>query len=126
MLLLKHINMSEDNRFDRLSINIRAKTKWNKKDKDSRLKASHKYHFLFSSRNWKENDWSGDFDSLNDKQKNLIIKGELIRTYDSLPNIDKTKIKSKLQLNKFSSKWYRLTSKDKKKLLNYILSVSDG
>lgn len=118
--------MAEDNRFDRLSINIRAKTKWNKKDKDSRLKASHKYHFLFSSRKWKENDWSGDFDSLNDKQKNLIIKGELIRTYDSLPNIDKTKIKSKLQLNKFSSKWYRLTSKDKKKLLNYILSVSDG
>lgn len=62
------------------------------------------------------------FDHLNKFQRNILIKGELIRTYDALPNTEKTKIMRKLELSKFASKWYKLEPEDKKKLLNYVIN----
>ena len=113
--------MKKINSLDKTSISIRAKDKWNSKSEDSRLRASNKYKFLFEKFKKPAHDWSDTFDHLNKFQRNILIKGELIRTYDSLPNTEKTKIMRELELSKFSSKWYRLEPEDKKKLLNYVI-----
>lgn len=113
--------MQKINSLDKTSISIRAKDKWNSKSEDSRLRASNKYTFLFEKFKKPVHDWRDTFDHLNKFQRNILIKGELIRTYDSLPNTEKTKIMKELDLSKFSSKWYRLEPEDKKKLLNYVI-----
>ncbi len=113
--------MKKINSLDKTSISIRAKDKWNSKSEDSRLRASNKYKFLFEKFKKPIHDWRDTFDHLNKFQRNILIKGELIRTYDSLPNTEKTKIMRELELSKFSSKWYRLEPEDKKKLLNYVI-----
>jgi hypothetical protein len=106
---------------DRNDIVQKAKLFWNSKDKNARIRIGSKYQHIVSRFGIKIDDWISGFDSLTKVQQNLIIKGELIRFYDSLPNIDKTTIMFDFNLSTFSSKWYKLPGKDKKILLNYIL-----
>lgn len=104
---------------DKTEILARAKLKWNDKKSSEKVNAGIKYkHFLSK---FKLNDWNNDFEHLSKCQQNVIIKGELIRTYDSLSNLTKTDIMREFDLSLFSSKWYKLPGKDKKILLNYIL-----
>lgn len=114
--------MSDFNSFNKYFIKLRAETKWNKKSTEERLKHSSKYKFLNSNLVKHLADWSNKFEDLSKIQQNILIKGELIRTYDALPNTEKTIIMRRLCLSSFSSKWYRLKSVDKKKLLNYVLN----
>lgn len=107
---------------DKLSIIDGAKAKWNSKNVESRNKTALKYWHFFKKFNLKTNDWINDFEHLSKCQQNVIIKGELIRTYDSLSNSLKTTIMREFGLTKFSSKWYKLSGADKKALLNYVLT----
>lgn len=107
--------------FDPSSIKERARQKWNNKSEGKRLSDGKKYQFIFLKQKRPYHDWASSFDDLTKFQQNLIIKGELIRTYDALPNFIKTRIKKKTNLNTFSSKWYKLPSDDKKKLLDFVL-----
>jgi hypothetical protein len=107
--------------FDKSSITIRARSNWDCKTKESKIKSSNKYKFLFEKFKKPIHDWTDCFDNLTTFQRNILIKGELIRTYDSLPNLVKTNIMKKYKLSKFSSKWYKLESEDKKKLLKSIV-----
>lgn len=107
--------------FNKNSIKHRAKECWDYKSKASRLKRGNKYKHIFINRNTVIQDWSNTFDELSKPQQALLIKSELIRTYDALPNTDKTKIKNKFKLSKFESKWYKLPSSDKSKLLMFVL-----
>lgn len=95
-----------------------ALTRWNSKSDDEKIKASRKYKHLF---NGKDVVWNVSFDKLTKHQQIILIKGELIRTYDSLSNIDKTIIKKQLSLTEFSSKWYKLSKEDKNTLLKQII-----
>ena len=113
--------MELKNIFNKDSIFRRAKENWDYKDKESRIKSSHKYRHIFDKTKVLLTDWSEEFDKLSKKQQNLLIKGELIRTYDGLPNIDKTRIKNDFGLSQFSSKWFKLPSNDKKILLHYVI-----
>ena len=106
---------------DRNDILLKAKQFWNNKDTVTRVRIGNKYQHIVSRLDFKTNDWANEFDSLLKNQQNLIIKGELIRFYDSLPNKDKTAIMRDFGLSVFSSKWYKLPGEDKKILLNYIL-----
>jgi hypothetical protein len=106
---------------DKKNIIESAKNKWNSKDVENRGKISLKYKHFFKKFNLKENDWLNDFEHLSKCQQNVIIKGELIRIYDSLSNASKTSIMREFGLTKFSSKWYKLSGADKKALLNYVL-----
>ena len=107
--------------FSKESIIKRAKETWDlSSDFYKQKKAPQKYNHIFKSKNIVINDWDNIFDNLANPQKRILIKGELIRTYDDLPNSDKTKIKKMLNLSVFSSKWYRLPKEDKNKLLKYI------
>ena len=99
----------------------RAKEKWNKKLSEEKIRCGRKYHHIFDKLNLPQVDWDNQFDELLKSQTNILIKGELIRTYDSMPNKDKTKIKENFGLSTFSSKWFRLPSCDKKILLNSVL-----
>lgn len=110
-----------DKAFNGQLIVTRAKDNWNTKEIEAREKTGKKYEHLFSNCKNLLFPWANDFDSLSVKQRRLLIKGELIRTYDSIPNILKTKLKEKLSLSTFSSKWYKLPSEDKTKLLKYII-----
>ena len=76
---------------------------------------------IFNEKNISMCDWKNLFDFLSKQQQILLIKSELIRTYDALPNIDKTRIKKKFNLSTFASKWYKLPSSDKNKLLKFVL-----
>lgn len=109
------------NIFNKKSINDRAKEHWDYKDKRSRLKSSHKYRHIFKNKNVLLCSWDGMFDELSKPQQSLLIKSELIRTYDGLPNIDKTELKNRFKLSMFASKWYKLSSSDKSKLLKFVL-----
>lgn len=98
-----------------------AKASWDKKSIDAREKAGRKYQHFLDKYNLPFTDWINDFDKLTKYQQNVIVKGELIRFYDSLPNKSKTHIMRSFGLSEFSSKWYKLPSVDKKKLLDYIV-----
>lgn len=107
--------------FNKDSIVKRAEEAWNVKQEKERLRAGKKYNHIFVKLNIPIVGWENTFNNLSYHQKVILIKGELIRTYDSLPNKDKTLIKNKFKLTMFSSKWYRLSNKDKNKLLKYVL-----
>ena len=113
--------MELKNIFNKESILNRAKENWDYKDKENRIKSSHKYKHIFDKTKILLTDWSEEFDKLTKKQQNLLIKGELIRTYDALPNHDKTKIKNDFGLSQFSSKWFKLPPSDKKILLHHVI-----
>ena len=99
----------------------RAKNKWNDKTESKKIKAGTKYQRFLDKFNFTISNWDNCFDELTKYQQNIIIKGELIRTYDSLPNISKTRIMRDFGLSSFSSKWYKLPSSDKKILLNHLI-----
>jgi hypothetical protein len=102
------------------AITRRAERNWNERDEDKRVKAGNKYKHIFKRFHMPENDWKNDFADLSKPQQSILIKGELIRTYDSLPNINKTVLKNKLGLSTFSTKWYKLPPIDKKTLLTFV------
>lgn len=107
--------------FNKNSINDRAKENWNFKSEMSKIRASNKYKHIFKERNVNISDWNNIFEKLSRPQQVLLIKSELIRTYDALPNTDKTKLMIKFNLSSFATKWYKLSSSDKNKLLKYVL-----
>jgi hypothetical protein len=100
----------------------RAKDKWDSKGEIKRLMCGKKYQHIFDTLKLKMSPWSNNFEKLTQSQKSILIKGELIRTYDGLSNSQKTSLKKQFGLSSFSSKWYKLTPSDKKLLLNSILN----
>ena len=106
--------------FRKLTIKKRAEEKWNNKDSTEKERSAHKYSHIFKKIKKPCEQWDLEFSLLNKFQQSILIKGELIRTYDSLSNHDKTEIKKEFGLTTFSSKWYKLPSCDKKKLLEFI------
>jgi hypothetical protein len=100
----------------------KAEANWNSKDEKKRIHAGNKYKHVFLKFNLPENDWRNEFSELTQSQKNIIIKGELIRTYDGLSNHCKTSVKRHFGLSSFSTKWFTLPSADKKILLTSILN----
>lgn len=105
--------------FNRIAIYNRAKEYWDCKTAIERKRIGKRYEHILT--NHTISCWSQPFDSLALCQKRLIIKGELIRTYDELPNIDKTTLKNMLHLSMFSAKWRFLSSKDKSKIIKFIM-----
>jgi len=99
----------------------KAKEKWNSKGSSEKIRSGHKYRHIFEKLNLPFVDWDNSFKDLSKSQISILIKGELIRTYDSMPNKQKTKIKEHFGLSSFSSKWFKLPSCDKKILLNSVL-----
>lgn len=118
---MSNCNETTNNILSRDSIVERAKNKWDSKPSSERIRSSHKYKHIFDKLNLPSVDWDNEFAKLSAPQANILIKGELIRTYDSMSNKDKTKIKKEFGLSAFSSKWFRLPSCDKKILLNSII-----
>ena len=105
------------------SIKRLAKEKWDTKSEELRALSGRKYMPFFARLRLPMNPWELSFDELTEAQRNVIIKGELIRTYDSLPNSEKTKLKELLGLSEFKSKWFRLGSRDKRILLGTIITT---
>lgn len=103
------------------TVTKRAKERWDKKTPTEKLRSSSKYKHIFVKHKLPTTDWSNPFSRLTKYQRNILIKGELIRTYDALANSDKTVIKRKFGLSHFASKWFKLSPQDKKILLNSIL-----
>lgn len=99
----------------------RAREKWNSKVSTEKVRCGKKYHHIFEKLNLPQVNWDSQFEELSKSQTNILIKGELIRTYDSMANREKTKIKEHFGLSAFSSKWFRLPPCDKKVLLNSVL-----
>lgn len=98
-----------------------ARAKWDAKTSEEKLSSGRKYRHIFERLSLPSSDWNSRFSELSRHQASILIKGELIRTYDTMPNSDKTRVKRRYGLTTFSSKWYRLPSVDKKTLLNSIL-----
>lgn len=99
----------------------RAKENWNLKNSTSKIRCGYKYRHVFEKLSLPKVEWDCSFESMAKCQTNILIKGELIRTYDSLSNREKTRIKNHFGLSTFSSKWFRLPPCDKKILLNSVL-----
>ena len=103
------------------SIVERAKEKWDSKPSLEKLRSSHKYKHIFERLKLTSVECDNEFEKLSKNQINILVKGELIRTYDSMSNKDKTRIKNDFGLSTFSSKWFRLPPCDKKILLNSVI-----
>ena len=99
----------------------RTKNKWDLKPSNDKIRSGNKYRHVFEKLKLPSVDWDNPFSELSKNQMNILIKGELIRTYDSMSNKEKTKIKKQFGLSSFSSKWFRLQPCDKKILLNAVL-----
>ena len=106
---------------DKTDILERAKVSWDAKSDDAKEKAGKKYQHFLERYKLRTNSWTNNFENLTKFQQNILVKGELIRYYDSLPNKTKTEIMRVLRLSEFSSKWYKLPSNDKKKLLDHFV-----
>lgn len=115
-------NENIENVISNHTIKKRAKERWDAKTPSEKLRTSSKYKHIFVKHNLPTSDWSNCFSKLTKQQRNILIKGELIRTYDALANSDKTIIKNKFGLSHFASKWFKLSPQDKKTLLNSILN----
>ena len=98
----------------------RAENNWNQKDISKRVSAGSKYRHIFKKFHMQENDWKNNFADLSENQRSILVKGELIRTYDGLPNHKKTALKQHFGLSTFSTKWFKLPPGDKKILLTSI------
>ena len=112
---------TKHNILSRETIVERAKEKWDAKPSAEKIRSSHKYKHIFERLKLPSVNWDNEFSKLSQSQINILIKGELIRIYDSMPNKEKTKIKNDFGLSAFSSKWFRLAPCDKKILLNSVL-----
>lgn len=115
------MNKDTDISLSRMPILKRAESFWNSKSPTEKLRCKKKYQHILNKVGDSTYSWDKDFSNLSFRQKNILIKGELIRTYDSLSNQQKTKIKNKYNLSTFSSKWFKLPPKDKRILLLEIL-----
>lgn len=115
-------NEKIDNILSNQTVTKRASERWDRKTPAEKLRSSSKYKHIFVRHNLPTTDWSNSFSRLTKYQRNILIKGELIRTYDALANSDKTIIKKKFGLSHFASKWFKLSPHDKKILLNSILN----
>ena len=118
---MNNCNETTNTSLSRDSIVKRAREKWDSKPSSEKIRSSHKYKHIFDKLNLPKVEWDNEFDKLSKSQTNILIKGELIRTYDSMPNKDKTRIKNEFGLSSFSSKWFRLPPCDKKILLNSVI-----
>lgn len=118
---MSNSNQSINNTLSHENVLDRARKKWNEKTSVDRIRCGHKYCHIFEKLKLPQIEWDNTFEKLTKFQTNILIKGELIRTYDSMPNRDKTKIKEHFGLSTFSSKWFRLPPCDKKILLNSVL-----
>ena len=107
---------------DKEQIRRRAKSAWDIQNPLEKLKSGKKY--LHASDGIRPIDWLCPFDALSEKQRNILIKGELIRTYDRLLLSDKKKLTNEACLSTFQTKWYKMSSIDKQKLLKHILNDS--
>ena len=110
--------------FNRKAIEQRAQENWDFKNQRSRTSCGRKYNHIFVKHKMTMNPWENDFYGLSPSQQKLLLKSEIIRTYDALPNSDKSKIKFSLGLSTFASKWYKLPSEDKKKILKVIINTN--
>ena len=110
--------------FNSKSIKKRAEKSWNEKVEKSKRACGCKYAHIIEKfyPKYVNCPWDCDFNNLSKPQQVILTKGELIRTYDSLSNHDKTKIKKELKLSTFATKWYKLPSEDKSKLLKFAIS----
>ena len=97
-----------------------ARETWNGKSDGEKSKVGKKYHHFFEKIELRHKDWVNPFDTLTNAQRKVLFKSELIRTYDSLDNSIKSKIMKDAHLRKFSSKWFKMLSCDKRTLLNYL------
>ena len=114
-------NVITDTLLSREVIVNRAREKWDSKSRAKKIRSSHKYKHIFNKLGLPLANWDDAFSNLSKNQTNILVKGELIRTYDSMTNKEKTKLKNKFGLSSFSSKWFRLSPSDKKILLNSII-----
>lgn len=115
-------NESIENILSTSTITKNASERWNRKTPSEKIRSSLKYKHIFVKHNLPTTDWSNNFSNLTRQQRNILIKGELIRTYDALANMEKTRIKQKFGLSHFASKWFKLSPQDKKILLNSVLN----
>lgn len=118
---MDNCNETKHNILSRELIVKRAKEKWDAKPSVEKIRSSHKYKHIFERLKLPSVNWDNEFSKLSQSQINILVKGELIRTYDSMSNKEKTRIKNEFGLSQFSSKWFRLAPCDKKILLNSIL-----
>jgi hypothetical protein len=113
------------NFLSKIEIIARAKEKWDSKSDQKKLMCGRKYQHIFDRLNLKAECWSNNFDNLTFSQKSVLIKGELIRTYDGLSYHDRAIIRRLYGLERFSNRWFKLSPRDKKLLLNSVLN-QDG
>lgn len=114
----------DDNSISLLSIDSiiqRAAIRWDSKTPNEKIRSSSKYNHIFSKHNLEKTEWTNPFAELSKHQRNILIKGELIRTYDAMTNTEKSEIKKQYKLPCFSSKWFKLDPTSKKILLTSIL-----
>lgn len=97
----------------------RTEDDWDCKTFKEKKRKGKKFTYVCKLYNVKDNNWILPFNSLSSFQKSLLIKGEVIRTYNALPNKDKTILKNYWNLHKFATKWYNLLSVDKITILKF-------
>lgn len=105
-------------------IECRAVINWFKLPTTVKRKKIRKYNKILQNY-WNiqsQLEWPDDFFELNEIQRRLLLKNELINVYNNLSIDDKRCVNSILELNENHLSWICLTSSEKKKLLKAVFN----
>ena len=101
-------------------VSQRTREKWDREGDEYKECRGAKYAHIFKNPNNVLN-WKVDFSELSRGQQSVLMKREIINTYDLLSHEEKKKLQDKLNLSRSPNKWFNLPPKDKKKILKVIL-----
>lgn len=101
-------------------VSQRTREKWNNEDDENKEYRGLKYAHLFQKSN-NVLDWKVDYSDLTKGQQSLLMKREIINTYDLLSHEEKKKLQNQLKLSRSPNKWFNLPPRDKAKILKVVL-----
>lgn len=107
---------------DKDLIEAKAIVNWQMLPSIKKKQKSYKYNQVLTNQ-WRVDstkNWSCKYIDLTVEQKRLLLKKELINTYNALSEDDKLLLEQYLNLDKAAKEWVSLSSDDKKKLIQLI------
>ena len=101
------------------SIRKRAIENWDNKTVDEKRKKSERYKHVSEIYGYYGLKWNKSFLELNDFQQMVVMKAEIIRTYDMLNVYYRKVFNEYLGLEENAKKWHLLSFKSKNKIMEH-------
>lgn len=109
---------------DRDALERKAMIHWTEMSAKKRKKKGYKYNQVLKG-SWlvqESFEWLNDYFTLQEVQKRLLLKKELINAYNNLATEDRILVNQYLNIREQNSRWMQLTSEEKKQLIKAVFN----